>query len=250
MKLKDKVAIITGGASGIGRASALLFAKEGARVILADINQSGGDETVKEVRENGGEASFVKADVTKPDQARTIIQSTSDNYQSLNILFNNAGIEGKMAELTEQSEEDWDKVFDTNVKSMFILSKLALPVMIKSGGGVIINTASQFAHVGAASWGPYCASKSAILGLTRVMALECAKYSIRVNSLCPGAVATPLIFRSLTTSESIRAHELKHPMGRFGQPEEIARAALFLATQESSFMTGASLVVDGGYIAW
>lgn len=196
MRLKDKVAIITGAGSGIGRATAVMFAKEGAKIVVATRTSKHGMETVKMVEDVKGEAIFVRTDVTKYSDTKKAVDKTVETFGKLNILYNCAGIEGPAyAEVKDIAEEDFDKTFAVNVKGTFLMSKAAIPAMIKESSGCIINTASTWAHVGAPGFAPYCASKSAILGLTRVMALELAKYNIRVNAICPSSTVTPMLAR-------------------------------------------------------
>lgn len=247
MRLTGKVALITGGGSGIGRATALLFAREGAKVVVATRTEANGEATATTIRAAGGTAFAVPTDVSKVAAARHAIQTTIDRFGRLDILFNNAGLEGRIAEVRDLAEEDWDYVLDINLKGTFLMSKLAIPHMAKTGGGAIINNSSTFGYVGAAGWGPYCASKAGILGLTRVLALECARHKIRVNAVCPGGTLTAMHPRYLTSPELEEAHRRRHPLGRFASAEEIANAVLFLASDEASFMTGTSLLVDGGY---
>ncbi|MFQ5998937.1 MAG: SDR family NAD(P)-dependent oxidoreductase, partial [Candidatus Bathyarchaeia archaeon] len=223
------------------------MAAEGARVVVATRTENNGKETVKIIRSRGGDAVFVQTDVSRAEEAQRAINTAVDTYKKCDILFNNAGIEGHVAEVKDLSEKEWEEVLSVNLKGVFLMSKYAIPEMIKVHGGAIINNSSTFGHVGSAKWGPYCTSKAGVLGLTRVLALECARYNIRVNAICPGGTLTEMHPRYLTTKELEDAHRARHPLGRFGTPEEIARAVIFLASEESSFMTGSSLTVDGGY---
>lgn len=252
MRLKDKVALITGAGSGIGRASAILFAKEGAKVAVVDLVKEAGEETVKIIKDSGGEAIFIQADVTKANDVQKMIETTAKHYGRLDILFNNAGV-NIMAPITETSEELWDKIININLKGVFLGCKYAVPIMKKQQGGVIINTASTFAWVGALNFSAYCASKGGVLAFTKALALELAPYKIRVNCVCPGTIETPLVRQIWEKSgkpEEMRESRLKlHPIGRLGKPEDVANAALFLASDESSFITGTALFVDGGYTA-
>lgn len=250
MKLRDKVAVITGAGSGIGRATALLFAAEGAKVVVADYSVEGGKETVKLIKEKGGEAIFVATDVSKVADVQKMIKTAIDKYGRLDILYNNAGIEGPLGPTENVSEADWDRVLSVNLKGVFLGSKYAIPQMLKQGGGVIINTASIAGLVGVANMPAYCASKGGIVLLTKTMALEYVKKNIRVNCICPGAVKTPMLDRF--TGSQPEAEKLireSEPMGRWSEPEEIAQAALYLASDQSSFVTGTALVVDGGWTA-
>jgi NAD(P)-dependent dehydrogenase (short-subunit alcohol dehydrogenase family) len=252
MKLKNKVALITGAGSGIGRETAILFAKEGAKVVVADIVKEAAEETVKLIKEAEGEVIFVLADVTKAIDVQKMIETAVNHYGRLDILFNNAGV-NIMAPISETSEELWDKIININLKGVFLGCKYAAPVMIKQGGGVIINTASTFAFVGALNFSAYCASKGGVAAFTRALALELAPYKIRVNCICPGTIETPLVRKIWEKSgkpEEMRESRLKlHPIGRLGKPEDVANAALFLASDDSSFITGTALFVDGGYTA-
>jgi NAD(P)-dependent dehydrogenase (short-subunit alcohol dehydrogenase family) len=252
MKLKNKVALITGAGSGIGRATAILFAKEGAKVVVADIVKEAAEETVKLIKEAGGDAIFAIADVTKASDVQKMIETAMNYYGRLDILVNNAGV-NIMAPISETSEELWDKIININLKGVFLGCKYAAPVMIKQGGGVIINTASTFAFVGALNFSAYCASKGGVAAFTRALALELAPYKIRVNCICPGTIETPLVKQIWEKSgkpEEMRESRLKlHPIGRLGKPEDVANAALFLASDDSSFITGTALFVDGGYTA-
>ncbi len=251
MRLRDKVALITGAGSGIGRESALLFAREGAKVVVVDINDEAGEETVRLIRENGGDAIFVHADVSRAADVRNMIARAEDTYGRLDILFNNAGIfHPKDGSVLETEEEVWDLVIDVNLKGVFLGCKYGIPALLRAGGGVIINTASFVALMGAAvSQIAYTASKGGVLALTREIAVEFARQNIRANALCPGPVETPLL-AELLADPARRQRRLVHiPMGRFARAEEIAHAALFLASDESSYINGAAFIVDGGITA-
>jgi NAD(P)-dependent dehydrogenase (short-subunit alcohol dehydrogenase family) len=247
MKFKDKVAIVTGAGSGIGKATALLFGREGAKVVVATRTAANGEATTRAIRAAGGSAENVPTDVSETTEARRAIETTIERYGRLDILFNNAGFEGRIAEIADLGEDDWDLVLGINLKGTFLMTKFAIPHMARGGGGAIVNCSSTFGYVGAAGWGPYCASKAGILGLTRVLALECARQNIRVNAVCPGGTVTGMHPRYLTTPELEEAHRRRHPLGRFGSADEVAKAVLFLASDEASFVTGTSLIVDGGY---
>lgn len=252
MKLKDKVALITGAGSGIGRATAILFAKEGSKVVVADCAKESGEQTVEIIKNAGGEASFVYVDVSRADDVQRMIEKTVKYYGKLDVLFNNAGI-NIPAPITEITEELWDKIININLKGVFLGCKYAIPVMKKQGGGVIINTASIFAFVGFANDSAYCASKGGVYAFTRALALEVAPFNIRVNCICPGTTMTPLVqgvwMRLGEPEERERTTKQQIPLGRLGRPEDIANAALFLASDDSSFMTGAAIIVDGGFTA-
>lgn len=253
-RLKNKVALITGGTSGIGEATARLFAGEGARVAITGRRIELGERVVGEVRSAGGEAIFIAADVTLAEDCRRSIDETVAAYGRVDILFNNAGIVTP-GTLEETSEEDWVRTFEVNVKGTYWMTKLALPVMRAQGGGVIVNNASDWGIVGGPGYTAYSASKGAVVLLTKSMALEVARYNIRVNAICPGDtyVERWRVDERRDPSRDFAA-ELKAmgedlPIGRVGTVEEIARSVLFLASDESSFMTGATLIVDGGNTA-
>lgn len=246
-KLADKVALITGAASGIGRATALLFAREGAKVVVVDINQIGGQDTVETICQGGGEAIFVLADVTGAADAERMVKTAVETYGQLDILFNNAGVAHR-ASVDECSVEDWDRVIAINLKGVFLGSKYAIPVMKRQGGGTIINTASGAGLVGTVRSPAYCASKGGVVLLTKQMALDFARDNIRVNAICPGAVDTPLmevVFREISDdlAEGKRIYEERLPRGGMLAPEQVAHAALYLASDESGFMTGNPFMV-------
>lgn len=252
MRLAKKVAIITGAATGIGRAAALLFAREGARVVVADVDEEGGRETVALIEEAGGEALYVRVDVTRPADVERMVQTAVETYGRLDVLFNNAAV-NLAATVTETSEEAWDRIMAVNVKGVFLGCKYAIPAMVAGGGGVIVNTASAAAIVGLKGLAAYTASKGAVLQLTRNVALDYADQKIRANALCPGVTATAMTLSVIEKSPNPEAMRQRmdagRPLGRMADPEEIARAALFLASEESSFMTGVPLIVDGGFTA-
>jgi len=248
MRLKDKVALVTGAGSGIGRESALLFAREGACVVAVDLNEGAGDDTVAAISAAGGDAIFVQADVSKAADCERMVHSAEQRYGALQVLFNNAGImDSRDDDATRTEEAVWDLTMAVNLKSVFLGCKYGIPSLRRAGGGSIINTASIVALVGsAAPQLAYTASKGAILSLTRELAAIHAREGIRVNALCPGPLRTELLMKFLDT-EAKRQRRLVHiPMGRFGESAEIARAALFLASDESSYTTGSTFVVDGG----
>jgi NAD(P)-dependent dehydrogenase (short-subunit alcohol dehydrogenase family) len=251
-RLTGKRALITGGASGIGRATVLLFAHEGAVVAVADIDEDGGRAIVREIASGGGRATFVRCDVTRDEDCRLAVERTVEELGGLDILFNNAGII-RRASVLETSAEEWDRVMAVNVKSVFLLSKYAIPVMARAGGGVIVNTASGWGLVGGPDAAAYCASKGAVVLLTRAMALDHGGQNIRVNCICPGDTDTPMLrdeARQLGESdERFLAQAAQRPLQRIGTPQDIARAALYLASDDSSFVTGTALVVDGGGLA-
>ncbi len=250
--LPGKVALITGGASGIGRATALLFADEGAAVAVVDVDQSGGQAVVRTITAAGGRAIFLAADVSQAADCQALVQQTVAQWGSLDILFNNAGII-RRASVLETTETEWDRVMAVNVKSIFLLSKYAIPIMDRAGGGVIINTASGWGLVGGPQAASYCASKGAVVLLTKAMALDHGPQNIRVNCLCPGDTDTPLLHSEAKQlgqpSQHFLTQAAQRPLQRLGRPEDIAQAALYLASETSAFVTGTSLVVDGGGLA-
>jgi len=250
--LKDKVALITGGASGIGRATALLFAQEGAAVQVADINPELGRSAVQEIRSQGGRAGFTLCDVTNTEDCRRAVDATLEQFGRLDILFNNAGII-RRADVVETTEEEWDRVLAVNLKSIFLMSKFAVPVMAKAGGGAIINTSSGWGLKGGPKAVSYCASKGAVVNMTRAMAIDHGAQNIRVNCICPGDVDTPMLRHEAQQLGQPEAEFLAEaairPLKRFGQPIEIAQAVLYLASDASSYVSGAALVVDGGGLA-
>jgi len=252
LRLKGKVAVITGGTSGIGLATAILFAKEGAKVVIASRDNEAGRAALDLIKSNNGEAIFVKTDVSNEEDVKILIAESLRRYKRLDILFNNAGIE-LAKPVTETSSEELAKVIDINLKGVFYGCKYAIPYMIRNGGGSIINTASSVGLVGSPNLAAYSASKGAIIALTKQIAIDYARKNIRVNCVCPGAIATPMIERFIAKSpnpeETRKQLNEMHPIGRMGRAEEIANAVLFLASDESSFITGHSLVVDGGLTA-
>ncbi len=252
-KLDGKVAIITGAGSGIGRATALLFAREGAKVVVADNVVSGGEETLSMVREAGSEARFIKTDVSIESDITKMIKVALDDYGKLDIIFNNAGIAEKPAPTHETQVADWDRVISVNLRGVFLGMKYAIPEMLKRGGGVIVNAASLASLVGTLGRPAYCASKGGVLQLTKAAALDYATQNIRVNCICPGFIWTPMMESALESTGNIEEAKKKtienQPAGRMGKPEEVAQAALFLACDDSSFITGIPLPVDGGFTA-
>jgi NAD(P)-dependent dehydrogenase (short-subunit alcohol dehydrogenase family) len=251
MRLSGKVALITGGASGIGLETAVLFAAEGAKVVLADVNDAAGEAVAEEIRHNGLSAVYVHADVSKTADCEMMVATAEETFGKLNILFNNAGImHGDDDNAMTTSEAVWDLTFAINVKGVFFGCKYGIPALRRAGGGSIINTASFVAHLGAAT--PqlaYTASKGAVLAMTRELATIHARENIRVNALCPGPLRTELLMKFLNTDEKKQRRLVHIPMGRFGEAKEMAKAALFLASDESSYMTGTEFLVDGGITA-
>ncbi|NQT48585.1 MAG: glucose 1-dehydrogenase [Chloroflexi bacterium] len=249
-KLDGKVALITGAASGIGRATAVLFAREGARVAVADLIPTGGQETVKIIKDAGGEAMFIQADVSRAAEAEKMVKTAVDTYGRIDILHNNAGIQGPFFPTADLPEEDWDKVINTDLKSAFLCSKYAIPVMQKQGGGVIVNTSSTAGVLGLPYVPAYCAAKGGIVQLTKSLALELIAQNIRVNCICPGGTFTPMMEGWMPPEGPEREAFIQNmPGGRPIQPEEIARAVLFLACDDSSAAVGTILAVDLGHSA-
>ena len=248
MKLKNKVALITGGASGIGRESSLLFAREGASVVVVDIHDEAGEKTVKDIEAGGRQAFFVHADVSRAADCENMVRVTEETFGKLNVLFNNAGImHSKDDDAMATDEEVWDLTLAINLKGVFLGCKYGIPALRRAGGGSIINTASFVAFLGAATpQVAYTASKGGVLAMSRELAVVHARENIRVNALCPGPVHTELLMKFLDTEKKKQRRLVHIPVGRFGQAVEIARAALFLASDDSSYMTGSALTVDGG----
>ena len=248
MRLKGKVALITGGSSGIGRETCLLFAKEGAKVVVVDLNKKEGKRTVKAIKKAGGKAAFFHADIAKALDCKEMIDFTEKKYGALHILFNNAGIMHTDDGDSQSTEERvFDLTMDVNVKGVFFGCKYGIPLMRKSGGGSIINTASFVARLGAAtSQIAYTASKGAVLAMSRELAIIHARENIRVNALSPGPLRTELLMKFLNTKEKKQRRLIHVPMGRFGEAAEMAKATLFLASDDSSYMTGTEFLVDGG----
>ena len=248
MRLGNKVALITGGAGGIGRATAILFAAEGAKVVVVDVNDEGGQETVRLVREQGGTAMYCLADVSKSEACAGMVQTAERTFGQLDVLFNNAGImHDEDRDAVETDEDIWDLTMAVNLKSVFLGCKYGIPALRRAGGGTIINTASFVAILGAAT--PqlaYTASKGGVLAMSRELATVHARENIRVNALCPGPLQTELLMKALDTEAKKQRRLIHIPLGRFGEAKEIAQAVLYLASDESSFVTGTSFVVDGG----
>ncbi len=251
-RLDGKVALVTGGSSGIGRASALTFAAEGANVVVADVVVDDGEETVRLIEEAGGKAVFVKADVTQAVEVEAMVNKAVDVYGQLDCAFNNAGIEGTLGvPVAEYSEEVWDRVIDINLKGVWLSMKYELSHMLKQGGGAIVNMASAAGLVGGRTGAAYYASKHGIVGLTKAAAVEYGQSAIRVNAVCPGVIRTRMgdSFSGNTPEREALVAAL-HPMGRIGTPNEVAETVVWLCSDAASFVTGHAMSVDGGYIAW
>jgi NAD(P)-dependent dehydrogenase (short-subunit alcohol dehydrogenase family) len=251
-RLEGKVALVTGGASGIGRATALTFAREGAKLIVADLNADGGHQTVHMITENGGEATFIQVDVSNATAVEAMISKAVETYGRLDCAHNNAGIAGHIrAPLHECPEDVWDQVLAINLKGVLLCMKYEIIQMLKQGSGAIVNTASIMGLVG--SWSgtsAYNASKHGVVGLTKTASLEYARAGIRINAVCPGYIWTPLIEHALLSRPEMEAQIIaRHPVGRMGKPEEIAEAVVWLCSDAASFVTGHTMTVDGGYVA-
>lgn len=248
--LEGKVAVITGGTSGIGRDTAVLFGQNGAKVVVAGRRDAEGEETVALVRKAGGDALFVKTDVSKSGDVQALIEKTLKKFGRIDAAFNNAGIEGDWMPLTDVTEQNWDAVIDINLKGVWLCLKYEIQQMLKqNSGGTIVNMSSVAGLMGAAAAGPYCASKHGVIALTRTAALENATRKIRVNAVCPAVIETPMGERLFGAPEAKQFALSKHPIGRFGKPMEIAEAVLWLCSDKSSFMTGHYIVLDGGFLA-
>ena len=249
-QLDGKVALITGAGSGIGRASALAFAREGAKVAVADIVVEGGEETVRMVKEAGGEAFFIKVDVANAADVEAMVNTVVDTYGRIDCAYNNAGIEGRLASTDEYPEDMFDKVIDINLTGVWLCMKYELPHMLKQGGGAIVNTASGAGLIGVSGMSAYVASKHGVIGLTKTAALEYAKSGIRVNAVCPGLIQTPMVERITAEQPQLgEALVAAEPVGRTGKPEEIAESVVWLSSDAASFVTGHSMSVDGGFVA-
>ncbi|GIN72491.1 oxidoreductase [Bacillus sp. J14TS2] len=252
MRLADKVAIITGSGSGIGKATALRFAEEGAHVIVNDVNPEHGQQTVQEIKQKGGEASFFEADVTKPESVKALVDYVIKEHKKIDILFNNAGI-SNVGRVDEVEPDVWDKVMNVNVKGVYLGCKYVAPHMIEQQSGCIINMSSCVAEMGLAKRALYGASKGAVLSLTKSMQVDYAPYNIRVNALLPGTIYTPFVENYLKNSyddpeEAINSIKGRQLSGDLGKPEDVANAALFLASDEAKFMMGSPLYIDGGVV--
>ena len=245
--LKDKVALVTGGSSGIGRATAKMFFREGAKVVVADVDRDGGAGTVSWIREKGGDGVFVECDVSNPEDIEAMIEKVINVYNRLDCAFNNAGVGGGKSTV-DCTEEEWNHVININLKGVWLCMKYEIPEILKVGGGSIVNTSSAAGLTGSPNRPAYTASKHGVIGLTKVAALEYAESGIRVNAICPGGVRTRMLDPLLSNKEYADSLLSRHPMRRIAQPEEIAEAVVWLCSDLASFVTGVALPVDGGYV--
>jgi NAD(P)-dependent dehydrogenase (short-subunit alcohol dehydrogenase family) len=248
--LEGKVAVVTGGTSGIGRDTAVLFAKSGAKVAVVGRREPEGNETVELIRAAGGEGIFVKADVTRAAAVESLVQRAVESFGRVDVAFNNAGTEGVWVPIIRQSEEDWDRTINVNLKSVWLCLKYEIrQLLIQGGGGAIVNMASIMGMIGSAGAAAYTASKHGVIGLTKAAALETAQQNIRINAICPGVVETDLSKR-IFSAPAVHKFVLGcHPIGRFAKPREIAEAVIWMCSDQASFMTGQSFVIDGGFLA-
>ncbi len=245
--LADKVTLVTGAGSGIGRASALAFAQAGAKVVASDVDGKGGLETVRLICDAGGEAIFVRADVSKSSDVANMVRLTVAEYGRLDIAHNNAGVESANASILDSSEEDWDRVIDINLKGVWLSMKHEIPAMLDQGGGSIVNTSSTVGHLGQSNMASYVASKHGVIGLTRAIALEFVDAGIRVNAVCPAVVATSMFERFTRGDDHVASTLISSlPMKRLIEPQEVANAVLWLSSDKAAYLNGHALVIDGG----
>lgn len=249
-RFEGKVALVTGASSGIGRASALAFARDGAKVVVADVAVEGGEETVRLIEAEGGEAVFVTTDVSNEEDVKALINTAVETFGRLDYAHNNAGIEGEQAPTAESTKDNWDRVIAINLTGVYLCMKYEIPRMLEAGGGAIVNTSSAAGLVGSQGIPAYVASKHGVIGITKVAALEYSQQGIRVNAVCPGVIETPMIARFLGDNEEVREQMLAiEPIGRFGTPEEVAEVVVWLCSDESSYVTGVPMPVDGAMVA-
>jgi NAD(P)-dependent dehydrogenase (short-subunit alcohol dehydrogenase family) len=248
-ELEGKIGLVTGGTSGIGRDASVLFARAGAKVVVAGRREVEGKETVDLIQAAGGEGLFVKADVSRAADVEALVQKTVEKFGRLDVAFNNAGVEGNWIPIAEQSEEEWDRTIDINLKGVWLCLKHEIRQMLKQSGGAIVNMASVAGWIGSAGAATYCASKHGVIGLTKSAALETARDGIRINAVCPAVIETPMGERLFGAPEMKQFALGLHPIGRFGTPMEVAEAVVWMCSDRASFMTGQSLVLDGGFLA-
>ena len=249
-QLDSKVALVTGGSSGIGRATALTFAREGAKVVVADMQPDGGHQTVHMIQESGGEATFVPVDVTRAADVEAMIAKVVQTYGRVDCAYNNAGVGSRArAPLADYPEEDWHRIIAINLTGVWLCMKYEIPQMLQQGGGAIVNTASIAGLVGLSETSAYVASKHGVVGITRTAALEYARQGIRVNCVCPGYIRTPMTAQSMSDPDRLAQMIAREPIGRVGNPEEVAAAVMWLCSDAASFVTGHTMTVDGGYMA-
>ncbi len=250
-QLEGKVSLITGGGSGIGKASALAFAREGSKVVVADVNVEGGEQTVRLIQDTGGEATFVRADVSNSGDVSDMVSHAVQTYNRLDCAFNNAGISGGRGRIHEYTEDDWSRVLNINLTGVWLCMKYEIIQMLKQGGGAIVNTASVMGLVGGSRSPAYGATKHGVVGLTKTGAVDYAQEAIRINAVCPGYIRTPMIEQGILSDPVAEERVVsRHPMHRLGTPEEIAEAVVWLCSDAASFVTGHAMTVDGGYVAW
>jgi NAD(P)-dependent dehydrogenase (short-subunit alcohol dehydrogenase family) len=247
--LEGKVAVVTGAAMGIGRSSAQIFAREGASVVVADIDEDGGRDTVRSIEEAGGRATFVRTDVSVREDVHAMVRCAVDTYGGLDCAHNNAGVAAPMAPLADYPDDGWDRTLAVMLTGVYHCLKAEIPVMLERGGGAIVNTASGVGLVAYPQQAAYTASKHGVIGLTKVAALDYGSRGVRVNAICPGTARTPMVDDAIRRDPSISAHlEALHPIGRIGEASEVAEAAVWLCTPAASFVLGVALPVDGGYV--
>ena len=250
-QLEGKVSLITGGGSGIGKASALAFAREGSKVVVADVNVEGGEQTVRLIQDTGGEATFVRADVSISSDVADMVSHAVQTYNRLDCAFNNAGVSGGPGRVHEYTEENWSRVLNINLTGVWLCMKYEIIQMLNQGGGAIVNTASVMGLVGGSRSPAYGATKHGVVGLTKTAAVDYAREAIRVNAVCPGYIRTPMIEQGVLLDPGGEERVVsRHPMHRLGTPEEIAEAVVWLCSDAASFVTGHAMAVDGGYVAW